>query len=162
MLLDLVVAKHHIKTLAAGMLPEPHRLTRRILPIVIEIDDVRAPGVAPAGEDGVVLTEVARVLDERDRDASGAHEVAADLGRAIGTAVVDEDDFVSALDLERLDVMDEGGDGRRAVVQRDHEAQGRGHATYHRSSGRPCGRVGHGIEARITTIARVKKRAASL
>ena len=32
----------------------------------------------------------------------------------------------------------------------------RGHATYHRSRGRPCGRVGHGIEARITTSAMVK------
>ena len=162
MLLDLVVAKDHIEPLAARMLPEPHRLARRILPVVIQVDDVGALGVAPTGQNGVVLTEVPRVLDESDRDAGGTHEVAADGGRRIGAAVVDENDFVPALDLEGLDVVDEGRDGRGAVVQRDHEAQGRGHATYHRSRGRPCGRVGHGIEARIRTSAMVKKIAASL
>ncbi len=162
MALDLVVAEDDVEPLALRVLPQPHRLGRRILPVVVQVDDVGAAGVAPAGQDGVVLAEVPGVLDERDRDAGGAHEVAADRARRVGAAVVDEDDFVPALDLEGLDVVHQGRDGRGAVVQRDHEAEGQGHATYQRSRGRPCGRVGHGIEARITTSASVKKMAASL
>ena len=70
------------------MLPEPHRFVRRILTVVIEVDDVSAARVTPAAEHRVVLAEIARVLDERDRHPGPAHELAADLARAIRAAVV--------------------------------------------------------------------------
>ena len=168
--LDLVVPEHDVEPFALRVLPQPHRLTRRILPIVIEVDDVGAARVAPAAQDGVVLAEVPRVLDEGDGDARRADEVPAHVRGGVGTSVVDQDDLVPALDRQRLDVVHERRDGGGAVVQRDHEAEGQGHArvsvrslpgNYQRNSGRPCGRLGHGIEARIASMASVKKIAAS-
>ena len=66
MSLDFVVAEHDVELLTPRVLPQPHRLRRRILPIVIEVDDESAPGMTPAREDGVVLAEVPGMLHERD------------------------------------------------------------------------------------------------
>ena len=98
---------------------------RRILPVVIQIHDVRAARVAPAGEHGVVLAVVARVFDQGDGDLAGADELPAHVAGGLVAAVVHENDLVPAVDLQRLDVVDDGRDRRRAPVQRNDEAQRR-------------------------------------
>ena len=44
MLLGLVVAEDDVEPVTPRVLPQPHRLSRRILPVVIEVDDVARHG----------------------------------------------------------------------------------------------------------------------
>ena len=123
MLLLLVVAEDHIQPGPCRLAPQTRRFRRRVLAVVIQIDDVRTPGVTPAGEYRVVLAVVARVLDERNRDSGAGHQAAAHLAGAIFAAVVDQNDLVAALDRQALDIADHGGNSLRAAVQRDDERQ---------------------------------------
>src|SRR3954454_9217253 len=100
MLLLPVVAEDHVEAASSRFLPEALCLRRRILPVVVEIDDVRAARVAPTCEDRVVLAEIARVLDERHRHPGMPQQPASHLARAVGASVVDENDLVPAFDVE--------------------------------------------------------------
>ena len=102
------------------MLPEPHRFARRILAVIVQIDDVRAARVTPAGEHRVVLAEIPRVLDERDRQRGAVRTSSRQtLHRVVDAAVVDEHDLVPALDVELFDVVDQRRDRLGAVVKRE-------------------------------------------
>ena len=109
------------------MLPQAHRLTRRVLAIVVEIDDVRATGVPPACQDRVVFAEVSGMLDDRDGNAGRAHELPAHRERVVPATVVHQDDFMSAVDLELLDIAYQRANGRCRVVHGHDEGDGRVH-----------------------------------
>jgi hypothetical protein len=84
---------------------------------------VRATRVTPAGEHRVVLAVVPRVFDQRDGHAGVRDKRAADLARPILAAVVHEDDFVTTLDVQTLDVTDDRADGLSRAIERNDEGQ---------------------------------------
>ena len=92
-----------------------------MLPVVIEVDHVRAAGVAPAGQHGVVFAEVAGVFDVGHRHARRAEELAAHLGGAVAATVVHQHDLVPARNREPFDLVHHRRDRLRAVVERDDE-----------------------------------------
>ena len=118
-----VVAEDHVEPGILGVTPQPHRLGWWILPVVVKVDDVGATRMPPAGEHRIVLAVVPRMLNERDRHLRVADERAAHLAGRIATAVVDQNDFVPALDRERLDFAHHRADGLAAAVERNHEAE---------------------------------------
>src|SRR3989337_2152200 len=93
--------------------------------------------MSPAGQYGVVLTEVPRVLDQCDGNSRARHQFTADLHRPVVAAIVDEDDFVSAVNAEGLDVMDQRRNGFRGVVHGDDERESDGHQTGSSGARRP-------------------------
>ena len=119
----LVVAEHDIQPVLLRMPPQAHRLVRRVLPVVIEVHDVRPARVAPTGEHGVVLAEIPRVLDQRDRNLGIAHQRARHRTRRLAAAVVHEHDLVPALDHQRLNRAHHAADGFCAVIERDDETE---------------------------------------
>ena len=52
----------------------------------------------PAGQDGVVLAIIARVLNHRDRNPGSAHQLGAERESAIAAAIIDQDDLVAPVD----------------------------------------------------------------
>ena len=90
--------KHHIKLLRFGVRPHPHRFVRRILPVIIEIHDVRALRLPPAAQHRIVLTEVPRVLHVDDRHLRLFEQLTAHRRRRITAAVVHQYDLMAALD----------------------------------------------------------------
>ena len=123
-LLHPVVTEDHIEAGYPGLFPQALRFRRWILPIVVQVDDVGAARVAPAGQHGIVLAKIARMLHERDRHLRPVHQPAHDLAGTVATAVVHQDDLVTALNVQRLDVADHGGNRLGALVERDHEGKG--------------------------------------
>ena len=123
MLLDLVVPVHDVQVMSHGVFPQSRGFRRRILPVVIQVHEVIAGGMPPSGQDGIVLAEIACVLDVDDGHAGAAHEVVADLRSRIGAAVVDEHDLMAARDGESLDLRNDIGNRLGTVIERDDETQ---------------------------------------
>ena len=94
-----------------------------MLPIVIQIDDMRPPGVAPAGQDRVVLAEISRVLDQGNRHFCPANQGVADDARGLVAAIVDQHDLMPALDRQRLEFMNHRTNRLGTVVERNDKAE---------------------------------------
>ena len=131
MLLVPVVTEHHVQSVRLRVLPEADRLARRVLTVIVEVHEVRAAGVPPAGQHGVVLAEIPRVLDERDRNTRMPQQLAAHLAGPVAAAVVHEHDLMAAVDVERLDVADQTGNRVGTLKERDDEAHGGIHGHSH-------------------------------
>jgi hypothetical protein len=93
------MSEHDIETRGLRVGPHPHGFIGRILAIVVEIHDVFAARLPPAAQDGVVFAVVARVLHLNDRHLRLRHEPATHLCGAVAATVVDQHDFMAALDL---------------------------------------------------------------
>jgi len=70
-----------------------------------------------------VPTSATYVLHINDRHLRFRHEPAAHLCGAVAAAVVDQHDFMAALDRERFDPFDQRADGLGAVVERNHKTK---------------------------------------
>jgi len=105
------------------VLPKAHGFTRRVLPVVIEVDNVCAVRVAPAREHRVVLAEIARVVDHREWNARRTRQLSTDFHRPIGSTIVDENDLVATLDVQPLNVSHERRDRGGGVVHGDDEGK---------------------------------------
>jgi hypothetical protein len=116
-------AEDHVEPGFERVPPQADGLRRRILPVVVEVHDVGAARVPPAGDDGVVLAEVARMLDERHRHACRLHQRTAHLARGVAAAVVHEDDLVAAGDRQRLDLANDPANRLGAVKQGNDETE---------------------------------------
>ena len=123
MLLRRVVAEHHVEPLVARVLPQTHRLCRRVLSIVVQVHDVSPPRVPVARQHRVVFAEVAGVVDEGDRHGHLAKQCTAGGPRTIAAAVVHQHNLVPALDPQGRDLPDERLDRAGTVVQRDDETE---------------------------------------
>ena len=122
MALDVVVPVHDVLAARYRVLPQTQRLPWRVLPIVVKVDDVGAARMTPATQYGIVLTEVSRVRDNCDRNADGFDKPPAHLQGVVGAAtIVDENNLVTAGDVECFDVADDALYGARGVVHRDDE-----------------------------------------
>jgi hypothetical protein len=108
---------------ALRMREEALDLLRRVLQIVVHRDDVRASRVAQPGHNRVVLAIIAREIDQRDRDAGLLDESAADGEAVVGTAVIDQHDFVPAWNLQLFERGDEFADAGGTLINRDHDRQ---------------------------------------
>ena len=116
MLLRFIVSEHDVRSGLFCVLPKAHGFTRRVLPVVIEVDDMCAVRVAPAREHRVVLAEIAGVIDHREWNTRRPRQLSTHLQRPIGSTVVDKNDLVATLDVQPFDVSHERGDRRRRVV----------------------------------------------
>src|SRR5690606_14630125 len=85
-----VMTKHHVNTRFLRMSPKAHRLCRRMLAIIIQVHNMPATCLSPTGEYGIVLTEIAGVLDVDDRNARRRDQFTTKRRRGIATAVVDQ------------------------------------------------------------------------
>ena len=88
---------------------------------------MRAARLAQASHHRIVLAEIAREIDDRDRNARLGLKPAAFLEAAVGAAIIDEHDFMPARNLERFERLDELADACGAVIDRDDDAQGQAH-----------------------------------
>ena len=71
MLFHLVMSEHDVEPLAEGMLPQSNPLGRRVLPVVVQVDDVLALCVTPACQYCVVLAEISSSVKEFFRNEGG-------------------------------------------------------------------------------------------
>src|SRR6185312_176916 len=81
---------------------------------------------AQPGHDRVVLAEIAREIDQRDRHPGAGDERAADSEAVVGTAVVDQHDLVAAGDFQRFERRHQLADAARAVIDGNDDAERKG------------------------------------
>jgi hypothetical protein len=109
------------------MLQQAQHLARRILQIVVHGDDMRAGCLAQPRHHRVVLAEIAREVDERDRHLGARLQPLAFEQARIRARVVDEDDLMAARHRERFERVHELAEAVGAVIDGDDDAQGVGH-----------------------------------
>src|SRR5262249_39078294 len=75
------VAIDDVEVVVLAVAVQTNDLVRRILQIVVDVDDVSASGLAEPGHDGIVLAEVAREIDDGERRLGRATELPTNLQR---------------------------------------------------------------------------------
>ena len=118
---------------------EPDRVGRRVLPVGVDDQHVRAAGVPDAG---LHRGAVALVVGMPDHAGAGGRRLSAGV---VGRSVVDDEDFAPSGGREQ--VANDGGDGRGLVVGRNDDRRVR-----------RTGRISHGRSAMSRCAVHVAKR----
>ena len=122
-LLDGIAGVDHVPAAVARVVEQAHHFLGRVLQIVVHGDHVGAAGVAQAGHDGVVLAEIARVLDIGQRHravCSSARQTSSELsGLPSLTRMISSPP--SGVSRDKL--VDQRPDGRGAAIHRHDDRQ---------------------------------------
>src|SRR5262245_10881922 len=119
-----VMTENNVESRFRGMPPQAKGLRGRILAVIIQVDQVSSPRMAPARKNGVVFAKIACEFYVSHGHTCLTDELTADGRCPIGTAIIDQHDLMSARNLERLDVTHKCLNGVFAVVHRDDETEG--------------------------------------
>jgi hypothetical protein len=117
------VGVDHLLAAALGEGQQALDFLGRVLHVVVHGDDMGPADVMQARHDRIVLAVVSRQVDKGDRHSRAVNQGTAYFEAVVGAAVVDQYDFMPAVDRKLFEGADQFGDTACAVIDRDHDRE---------------------------------------